>query len=610
VIHGAGRNIPTPWFRLTATDIRTTVGVKIDGLRHLLNDDLKLLISFGSVIATSGMNGNADYALANEWLREEIAGFAVEHPACFCLNAEWSVWSGAGMGEHLGVLENLMQQGIQPISLEKGVDIFMSWMEDFPAGHHLIISGRYGRMETLKTPPLTLPIYRYLGNIRLLYPGIEVITEFELSAISDLYLKDHMLNGGYVFPAVMGLESMRQAATAFFPAGSNCSCFDTKFSHPITLGEGETLTIRLIAQRVSDDVIKVVLRSSLTNYAKDHFETCITVKPVALKQVIVAERNMPDLHVAEDLYGQLLFHQGMFRVIDHYDALTPYQCSLTLLPSINVNYFGEFLSPEILTTSPVARDAALHGVQACVPDYRLLPTGVKKIQTVSAEPVRHIEARELSKTGNVYIYDLVLLDEDRQLVEYWEQVSFTAFTVQKDPMLPLVLMQVIAQRRMDEISGQQDSTDWVQDTNIHRRYDGKPTLKSAYVSRTHLEDLTLQLQATYKIGCDLEKVTATYESLLGRERTELARFVSKHTGEALTISTTRIWGIMESIKKAGLNLLETILFEKEESPAIHYYKCGNASIVSIAFRLKEVDEKVVFTAVLGDIHKNVYSEKI
>jgi len=610
VIHGAGRNIPTPWFKLTANDLHATVNVKIDGFRNLVNSDLKLLITFGSVIAESGMNGNADYALANEWLREEVANYASTHPACFSLNAEWSVWSGAGMGEHLGVLGNLMQQGIQPISLEKGVDIFMSWMENFPSGHNLIISGRYGKMETLKTPPLTLPLYRFLGHVRLLYPGIELITEFELSAINDLYLKDHMLNGGYVFPAVMGLECMRQVAAAFSPAESNYIFLDTRFSYPIILEEGETQTIRVIALRLSPDVIKIVLRSSATGYGKDHFETCITVKPAAIKPFILSDSNMPDLNVAEDLYGQLLFHRGIFQVIDHYDALSPYQCGVTLQPPTNINYFGEFLSPEILSTSPVARDAALHCIQACVPDYRLLPTGVRRIYTVSTKTVHRIEAKEISKSGNIYTYDLLLLDEEGLPVEYWDQVTFQSFTAQKDPVLPLVLIEVIAQRRMDEISGQQDSTDWRQQDYILRRYDGKPSLKNSFVSRTHLQDLTLQLQAGYKIGCDLEKVTSFKETLLGKERYELARFVSTHTGEELSVAGTRIWGIMESIKKAGLNLLETILFEKEESSAIHYYKCGQSSILSIAFKLKEVDGKAVFTAVLGDIHKNVYREKI
>jgi enediyne polyketide synthase len=610
VIHGAGRNIPTPWFKLTADDLQATVDVKINGFRNLVTSDLKLLITFGSVIAETGMNGNADYALANEWLREEVARYAADHPACFALNAAWSVWSGAGMGEHLGVLENLVQQGIQPISLEKGVDIFMSWMEDFPFGHHLIISGRYGKMETLKTPPLTLPLYRFLGHVRLLYPGIELITEFELSAINDLYLKDHMLNGGYVFPAVMGLECMRQVAAAFFPAESNYTFLDTSFNYPIILPEGETQTIRVIALRLSPHMIKIVIRSSATGYGKDHFETCITVKPAAIKPFMLADSTRPALDVAEDLYGQLLFHQGIFQVISHYDALSPYQCAVTLLPPASINYFGEFLSPDILSTSPVARDAALHCIQACVPDYRLLPTGVKRIYTVSKNTVCRIEAKEISKSGNIYTYDLSLLDEEGQLVEYWDQVTFQAFTTQKDPVLPLALVEVIAQRRMDEISGQQDSTDWRQQDHILRRYDGKPTLKNYFVSRTHLQDLTLQLKAGYKIGCDLEKVTSFKDTLLGKERYELARFVSTHTGEELSITGTRIWGIMESLKKAGLNLLETILFEKEESAAIQYYKCGQSSILSIAFKLKDVGEKAVFTAVLGDIHKNVYSEKI
>ena len=45
-----------------------------------------------------------------------------QHPACRCLNLEWSVWAGVGMGQRLGVLESLQQQGITPLPLDQALD--------------------------------------------------------------------------------------------------------------------------------------------------------------------------------------------------------------------------------------------------------------------------------------------------------------------------------------------------------------------------------------------------------------------------------------------------------------------------------------------------------
>ena len=46
------------------------------------------------------------------------------------------------------------------------------------------------------------------------YPGIELITEADLSSGTDPYLGDHLLDRELLFPAVMGMEAMTQVAVA------------------------------------------------------------------------------------------------------------------------------------------------------------------------------------------------------------------------------------------------------------------------------------------------------------------------------------------------------------------------------------------------------------
>ena len=52
------------------------------------------------------------------------------------------------------------------------------------------------------------------------YHGVELVTEVELSAGTDLYLADHLLDGNLLFPAVFGMEAMAQVAGAPSPGGT------------------------------------------------------------------------------------------------------------------------------------------------------------------------------------------------------------------------------------------------------------------------------------------------------------------------------------------------------------------------------------------------------
>ncbi len=67
--------------------------------------NLKLLVTFGSIIGRAGLRGEAHYATANEWLAELTREVGERNPGCRALCMEWSVWSGVGMGERLSVVE-------------------------------------------------------------------------------------------------------------------------------------------------------------------------------------------------------------------------------------------------------------------------------------------------------------------------------------------------------------------------------------------------------------------------------------------------------------------------------------------------------------------------
>ena len=179
---------------------------------------MRLLVTFGSIIARTGLPGEADYATANEWLAALTREFQASHPRCRCLALEWSVWSGAGMGERLGRIESLLQQGITPITVDEGVRTFCNLLRQPAPAVSLVVAGRFGEPPTLKMIEPELPLRRFLERKRVFYPGVELVVDAELSLRTDPYLADHVVQKQPLLPAVLGLEAMAQAAMAL--AGS------------------------------------------------------------------------------------------------------------------------------------------------------------------------------------------------------------------------------------------------------------------------------------------------------------------------------------------------------------------------------------------------------
>ncbi|MGZ8189719.1 MAG: SDR family NAD(P)-dependent oxidoreductase [Methylococcaceae bacterium] len=225
LLHGAGINHPQLLSALDETTFLRTLAPKVDGLNHLLSaiqaDKLKLLLNFGSIIARSGMRGEADYALANAWQTRILEQFNERYPDCRCLSVEWSVWSGVGMGERLGRIDALLREGISPINPAQGVDMLCRLVSAKQPFNSVIVTGRLGELPTLTLEQPELPFLRFLERTRAYYPGVELIVEADLSTDSDPYLQDHVFQGEQLLPGVMGLEAMAQVAMAL--ADKTCS---------------------------------------------------------------------------------------------------------------------------------------------------------------------------------------------------------------------------------------------------------------------------------------------------------------------------------------------------------------------------------------------------
>ncbi|WP_229214751.1 SDR family NAD(P)-dependent oxidoreductase [Duganella sp. HH101] len=430
LMHAAGLNRAHRIDKLAPSEFLAVMKPKILGLQNLLAavelPRIKTIIAFSSIIAKSGMAGNADYSYANEWMNGVLNRIRALHPQVRCLSYNFSVWAEVGMGvdsvAHLGKL------GIDPIPLRDGVLHASALLErEWPAAE-LIVSSRLGGLATVRfeTPPL--PAQRFLETIVSHQPGVELVAEAMLKPELDHYLSDHNYQGSLLFPAVLGMEAMVQAACACVgetPASVLVALENVQFHKPIVV-PAEGRAIRVYAQVLADRAdeagvqrLRVAIRSSVTNYESDYFVAdCVLSAAEFPEQVNDALWPAPlSVDPQDFLYGSVFFQGPMFQNISSFHSLSSRHCMVKVDPPAATLVFDPASGHGTIFGAPEVRDCYLHAVQACVPQHRILPVGIERIVTRAAGGQLFMSAKERYHVDNEYCYDLEVFDADGYLVE-------------------------------------------------------------------------------------------------------------------------------------------------------------------------------------------------
>jgi enediyne polyketide synthase len=608
LLHSAGRNVPALVADLDEEELRATLGPKVDGLRNVLGalDErrLRLVVGFGSIIARTGLRGEAHYGVANEALAGEVGALAERLPGCRCLCVEWSVWAGVGMGERLGVLEALARGGVAPIPIEAGVETLERLLGAPDSPPSVVVTGRPGALPTADFGRTELPLLRFLERRLVDVPGVELVVEASLERATDPYLDDHRLDGTTLFPAVLGLEAMAQAATALAGAPPR-ELRSVEFTRPVTAGEGKR-TIRLAALRRGDEV-DVVLRSDETGYQADHFRAVCAPGGAGLPVELELPADAVAL-AADELYGSILFQRGRFRRIRRYLRLDATSCVAEVDAGREEAWFGAYLPGPLLLGDAGARDAALHAVQACSPHRRLVPVRVERIRFVRplVGTVR-VSAVERLRSEDALVYDLELVDAEGRLCERWDGLALRAVgrTSMPSTWPPALLVPYLERRLGELLPGTElsvelgDRSARVSAATVLHRPDGKPEVDGPReVSAAHLDGTTLAVSGPRPLGCDVEAVAPRSEELwrdlLGAERLSLARALRSETGENLDVSATRVWVAAECLRKAGRALGAPLAASTSEDDGWVLLRVGDAGIATFAGRLAALDDPVVF----------------
>ncbi len=602
IVHGAGINHPQTVATMTIDDLESILAPKLDGLRNVLAavvpDRLKLLATFSSIIARAGLRGEADYALGNEWLSHETERFQRQHPSCRCRAIEWSVWSGTGMGQRLGRLDALERQGISAISIDDGVREFLQLIETPDLPTRVVVSGRFGDSQTLV--PERQPSrdrFRFVDSVLVDYPGVELVTECELSPGADLYLDDHVLAGERLFPAVMALEAMTEVASALLGHDAPLRFRDVAFRAPIVVpaGVAGTLRVRVVALAERDGEISLAIRCSSTEFQVNHVEARCSLRsdPVGATVPPLPADDIPAFDPNESMYDNVLFQSGRFRRIASYQLIEARRCSGRLSTDGTTEWFARHLPQGCALGDAGARDAALHAIQACIPHKVVVPLSVGQIDIATLDPssAHRMFATEIADHGDELIYDLTIFDADGHPVERWQRIVLRVVA----PVAGLrvdapALMAPILERRVAASLPQAGMTVSIAEGQRQRdggrgsdhRPDGKPSNGSRFRSAAYTGPWRLAVDAGVPVGCDLERVghRDDWAPLLGEEDVRLARIVGGLVTEDLDVSATRVWTAREAMKKAGLPASAPLVTDADSTPDWVVFRSGDATVFS------------------------------
>jgi enediyne polyketide synthase len=541
------------------------------------------------------------------------------------------------MGERLGVLEALIRDGISPIPAEDGIEILRQILADPSTPTAMVVMGRVDGLPTVAFDRPELPLLRFVDRLQVHYPGVELVVDTDLSAGGDLYLADHLLDGDLLFPAVLGMEAMAQAAAALTGRWDSPVLENMEFLRPIVVPPNGTATIRIAALVTGPGVVTAVIRAADTGFQADHFRATLRfgVDWPADAPAPTGPAELLAVSPASELYGPVLFQGKRFQRLIGYRQLCATHCAAEISNTPTDRWFAAYLPDDLVLADPGTRDCAMHAIQCDVPDATLLPTAVERLyladrRSSGERPTVVVHAAERFRDGDTYVYDVDVRDPAGALVERWSGLELRAVRRQdgSGPWLPALLGPYLERRaesvttvplrcvvRPDGVepgSGvalrrhrTASAVSWATDGRAVVRYrpDGRPELDGgATMSAAHGSGVTFVIvsPAGRRVGCDVEPVVdrsaRDWANLLGADQVALARLLAEERGEPLPVAATRVWGAMECLRKTGWAGAEPVTGATGVlSDWWALLRSGSARIATFVTRLKDVARPVVFT---------------
>jgi enediyne polyketide synthase len=375
---------------------------------------LKLIISFGSVAGRYGLAGAGLHALGCGALVSRAAELAAARTGCQALHVDLPAWSTRGLGDRPDLAAQLAGADTPALDVSAASRVLLKILTTPGLPARLALHGRVGGLASSRPPvirPGELAVAglprggRFLREVAVYYPGIELICTARLSLASDPFLADYRIDGLPVLPPVLALEALAQVGSVL--AGrpvrqAGRVTLDSPVPVPLA---GET-TIRICAQRDGDTVTAAV-RSSASTYLIDHAvavfrcdepEEWAAALPVfSPPRLAAATTGLVD---GTEVYGPVCFQSGRFRRIALLPEVTARSGRAIARGDDDQPWFASGIGLSdtgFLLGSPGLNDAMLQLLQACVPYRRVRLAGCELVQFSGRDESGPVEIRAVAE---------------------------------------------------------------------------------------------------------------------------------------------------------------------------------------------------------------------
>lgn len=432
IFHGAGITQLRSFRDKPLDDFLHCIRIKARGLYNLLAvvpvARLKALHVISSVLGNTGMRGQVDYTFANAWLDGAVRTIKAAHPQIHCLSLGYSVWAETGLGHKIGALDSLRAVGVTAINVKEGVAAYRRLLENSQRGTQFVITGRLTTdLEANLYERPNPPAGRFLEKVLRWIPSTEIVADAKVSHATDLYLPEHVFEGTPMFPGVMAIEAMVQAAMACAARDELPVLRNILFRRPLIVPEDATVVVRTLALAEPAEsgtvCVRVAMRSNGDDFQQNHFDAeCwfgLPAQELATLPICPALPEPLDKN-PEDFNPVPLFQGKFFRRIAAIRRMTPNEESITdLIVPDGERYYSQPRDQHSLTPSPALRDAFLQSGALTLPPG-CLPERIKELRFFALpKPTTrvHCKATILSQRDSEYAADYAVFDAAGTLLE-------------------------------------------------------------------------------------------------------------------------------------------------------------------------------------------------
>ena len=424
LVHGAGRLADKRIERKTEADFDAVYGTKVDGLKAVLNclqgENLDLLVLFSSVAGAFGNAGQADYAMANEYLNKFAFQFQQQYPQCHTVSINWGPWD-SGMVTPV-LKEAFSQMGITLISMQEGIRQFV---EEVMAHTHenpqIVYGNKIERPIELNLPEKTVSVRR------VIFPD------------ENPFLLDHQIGPNRVLPATCAASWIADTCEKLFPSyhffelrnyrvmkglvfeDSQSSEYEVKVD-VVQVDENDTLELNVLV--ISDNEGREITHYCAGIIMKQNIPT------TPIHAELAAKASLPVMKDGAFFYKEkVLFHGPAFRGLQSILRVTEDELTtICHLADVPVNVQGQFPAE---VTNPYANDVVLQGILAW--SYHnhekvCLPAGIERIIQYIPLPFDRdifVDVKITSQTRTRARADAVIFDENGRVYMEAEGIEGT-----------------------------------------------------------------------------------------------------------------------------------------------------------------------------------------